>query len=52
MIAQHIGNLGEFQSIKKFNLSFSKDFSMSFLDRFDEGFYSYFETLEKENKIG
>ena len=48
MITQHIGNLGKFQSIKKFNLSFSKDFSMNFLDRFDEGFYIDFDIVEKE----
>ena len=51
MITQHIGNLGEFQSIKKFNLSFSKDFSMNFLDRFNEGFYIDFEIVEKEIKL-
>ena len=32
-------------------MSFSKDFSVNFLDRSDEGFYSYFETVEKEIKL-
>ena len=32
-------------------MSFSKDFSVNFLDRFDEGFYIYFEIVEKEIKL-